>query len=77
MEQNDKLKKAIGIAAAFFGWLVITTLIMIGFYQLMAAALQWNPYASGTFAFVVWLVMLIAPPAMIASYLDDSSDDDD
>lgn len=70
MEENDKLKKAIGIAFAFFGWTLVTIFIMIGLYQLTTAVLGWNPYAAGSLFFIVWLVMLIAPPAMIFSHMD-------
>jgi len=72
MDKEARLKRAVGIAAAFVGWLLVTVFIMIGLYQLMANVLQWNPYAAGTFSFISWLIMLIAPPVMITSYMDDT-----
>lgn len=79
MEQNDKLKKAIGIAAAFVGWMLITIFIMIGLFQLTTTVLGWNPYAVGILFVIVWLIMLIAPPVMIFSYMEPErkKDDDD
>ena len=71
MDKEEKLKKAIAIAGAFAGWLIITVFIMIGIYQMMGVALQWNPYASGTFAFIAWMILLIAPTVMIFSYMSD------
>lgn len=70
MDKEEKIKNAIAIAAAFAGWLLITIFIMIGVQQLLTVGLGWNPYPSGTFSFITWLILLIAPPAMIFSYLD-------
>jgi hypothetical protein len=69
-ESNTRVHKALIIAGSFVGWLITTVFIMMGLYQLMVGVLVWDSIPSGTFAFIIWLIMLIAPPVMISSYLD-------
>lgn len=77
MEENAKLKKAIGIALAFFAWVMITTFIAIGIFQLTTGVLGWNAFAVSFPVFILWLIILVGPPVMIASYMDSSSKKDD
>lgn len=75
MEENAKLKKAIGIALAFFAWVMITVFIAIGVFQLTTSVLGWNAFAVSFPCFILWLIILIVPPVMIASYTKDKGDD--
>ena len=74
---NPKLKNAIFIALSFAAWFFITMFIMIALFQFTTSSLGWNAYATAVLFVLAWLIIMIAPPIMISSYMDPPKKSED